>query len=330
MWCEGCACASNHCRIWQGRHTPRVPTWSVQPGSTCRLVSAPLQSRAARRQHMAELAHAPPVAGSATDTALLRGGGEGPAGGGGVPLHASFPPAGQPDLVRAGQKDEFYVQACSRSRRRWNKAPRECTTHQAVSVCVRQLSQRLRDTLLDVTQRLAGHRHAMAWEEEARRPCPASSRCESHALRRQTGVSGQRGAVLRARHRLRVTHAGRGVLRPAHGAYSVTRLQCGLVLTPPSCAQVTSTAQRPVSTLRRLLLMTLQTVVPYALQREQCVGKQPALAHNKTLTLPTAGAWRPAGASQQLQTHARPQDQTRTRPRLRHPHPLWWLPGDCG
>jgi hypothetical protein len=32
------------------------------------------------------------------------------------------------------------------------------------------VSQRLRDTLLDVTQRLAGHRRAMAWEEEARRP----------------------------------------------------------------------------------------------------------------------------------------------------------------
>ena len=153
------------------------------PTSSTRLVSAPLQSRAARRQHMAELAHAPPVAGSATDAALLRGGVEGPAGGGGVPLHASFPPAGQPDLVRAGQKDEFYVQACSRSRRRWNKAPCECTTHQAVSVCVRQLSQRLRDTLLDVTQRLAGHRRAMAWEEEARHPCPASSRCEPHSAR---------------------------------------------------------------------------------------------------------------------------------------------------
>ena len=112
----------------------------------------------------------------------------------------------------------------ARSRRRWNKVPCECAlTTLPRRVC--HLSQRLRDTLLDVTQRLAGHRRAMAWEEEARRPCPASSRCETNSTPTTTGVTGQRGAVLRSDHRLRVAYAGRGVLRPAHGKNSVTRLQ---------------------------------------------------------------------------------------------------------
>jgi len=38
-------------------------------------------------------------------------------------VHASFAPAGQPDLVRAAQKDEFYVQACALSARHASPMP---------------------------------------------------------------------------------------------------------------------------------------------------------------------------------------------------------------
>ena len=30
VWCKSCANAPTHRRFWQGRHTPHVPTWSVQ------------------------------------------------------------------------------------------------------------------------------------------------------------------------------------------------------------------------------------------------------------------------------------------------------------
>ena len=71
---------------------------------------------AAVHRCMAELSHAHSDAGSTTDAALLRGGPSQPPGGSAGPVHASFPPAGQPDLVRAAQKDEFYAQAGSPAR----------------------------------------------------------------------------------------------------------------------------------------------------------------------------------------------------------------------
>lgn len=53
-------------------------------------------------------------------------------------VHASFLPAGQPDMVRAARKDEFFVQT-------------------------------LREQLLSLAQRLLGPRRALGMEEEVRR-----------------------------------------------------------------------------------------------------------------------------------------------------------------
>lgn len=121
---------------------------------------------------MADLAHAPPGPSDGSAQAL-RGG---PAAAGGAragTVHASFPPAGQPDVIRAAQKDDYYVQVCV------CPCLRVCACQACVRGCARLtcgvccrrcvvVVQRLRETLLDVFQRVVGTPRTLAWEEEVR------------------------------------------------------------------------------------------------------------------------------------------------------------------
>ena len=217
---------------------------------------------------MADLAHAPSgPSGSGGSAQALRG--ERPQASGTV--HASFLPAGQSDMIRAAQKDEYYVQVCM-SPPGLSPAPKThtlCTLSACATRCSTSLSAWLaRNAPWRGKKRCVCRflRHSSAYSRQRRRRLTPSL-CKA-------GLSRKRGALLRLDHWRRDVYTGRRVLRLTHGAFSAS-FSRSLESSQPTvlCAsQVAGAAQRPLFMPRRGLLVLLQTVVPYALQRERCVS----------------------------------------------------------
>ena len=220
---------------------------------------------------MADLAHAPSgPSGSGGSAQALRGERPQPSG----TVHASFLPAGQSDMIRAAQKDDYFVQVCL-SPPGLAPAPKTshtyipCTLSAFVTLCSTSLSAWLaRNAPWRGKKRCVFRflRHTSACSRQRRRRRVTPSLCK--------GLSRKRGALLRLDHRRRDVYTGRRVLRLTHGAFSAS-FSRSLESSQPTvlCApQVAGATQRPLFLPRRGLLVLLQTVVPYALQRERCVS----------------------------------------------------------
>jgi hypothetical protein len=139
---------------------------------------------------------------------------------------------------------------------------------------------------LDVSQRFLGPRTTLAWEEEVR-----AAHARTHARMQATApvlllpdTPGTKTNKVSLASVLLyyglTTGAGTPTLGEEYCDLHLARGERGALcerqpnhqrLTRTHTQQVTGAAQRPVSSTQRLLLVTLQSVVPYLFRREQCV-----------------------------------------------------------